>query len=521
MASKQDPDTSDETLSPSGQFQLEGEVLLPTLTILWHPDRRRIGASASILWNRSGEFELSRWAPLFRHADASEFPVDDRRISRSPLLMKRLASGGISVQPPATAMPVQIGEQQIKIPFTISKQSLDAGAVICLGRSVGLCLHRAQPQPEHALDQLGLIGSGHRMRQVRQQIHRAAKASASVLIQGETGTGKELTAQAIHRLSKRGEQKMVSINMATLGQELAAAELFGVRQGAYTGARDSRPGLFCEADGSTLFMDEIGDASPSVQVMLLRVLEDGRVRALGDNRERRVDVRVLAATDRSLSATAERSFNQPLRRRLEAVSIHLPPLRHRREDFGELFASFLSQAETELGHPIHIPAELICTLAVNPWSGNVRELRNFITRLAINAEPDGKIRWDRELANYLRADSTELESVTAIATPARIRYRDPVTVSDSDLFEALNNNSWQVMPAAKALGVSRTSMYALLKQCPGVRSAEEISAQEIRGVMDQGPDLDGWATRLKTPREALKRRICDLGLEVEAEAELS
>jgi two-component system nitrogen regulation response regulator GlnG len=339
------------------------------------------------------------------------------------------------------------------------------------------------------------------MRQVRQQIHRAAKANASVLIQGETGTGKELTAQAIHRLSKRGERKMISINMATLGQELAAAELFGVRQGAFTGARDSRPGLFCEADGSTLFMDEIGDASPSVQVMLLRVLEDGRVRALGDNRERSV----------------ERSFNQPLRRRLEAVSIHLPPLRHRREDFGELFASFLNQAETELGHPIHIPAELVCTLAVNPWSGNVRELRNFITRLAINAEPDGKIRWDRELANYLRADSIELESVTATSTPARIRYRDPVTVSDSDLFEALNNNSWQVMPAAKALGVSRTSMYALLKQCPGVRSAEEISAQEIRGVMDQGPDLDGWATRLKTPREALKRRICDLGLEAETE----
>ncbi|MGL6162594.1 sigma 54-interacting transcriptional regulator [Microbulbifer sp.] len=501
-------DTSEDTLSASRRFQFEGELLLPTLTILWHPDRRCIGASTPVLWNRAGEFGLSRWAPLFQQDDSSEFSLDDRRISRNPLLLKQLAEG-ISIQPPSTTMPVQVDEEQIESPLTVNEQSLEDGVAICLGRRVALCLHRAPPQREHCPTGLDLIGSGHRMRRVRQQIRRAAHANASVLIRGESGTGKELVARAIHQLSGRSERPMVSVNMATLGGELAAAELFGVRQGAYTGARTSRPGLICEADGSTLFMDEIGDASPSVQVMLLRVLEDGRLRPLGDSRERSVDVRFIAATDRPLEPDVERPFNQPLRRRLEAVCIQLPPLRQRREDFGELLAGFVTEAEAELGHPIHIPADLVCTLAMHPWPGNVRELRNFVTRLAIHAEPDGTIRWDDELAEHLHIDPRTEEAGTPPA-PNRIRYRDPATVSESDLLRALNDNGWRVMPAARSLGVSRTSMYALLKQSLEVRPAETIPEEEIYRVMEQGPDLDAWATKLKTPREALKRRISAL-----------
>lgn len=501
-------DTTEDTLSASGRFQFEGELFLPTLTILWHPDRRRIGASVPVLCNRAGEFELSRWAPLFLLGDGSEFSLDDRRISRNPLLLKQLAEG-ISIQPPSTSMPVQVGEEQIESPLTVSEQSLEDGIAICLGRRVTLCLHRAPPQREHHSTLLDLVGSGHHMDRVRQQIRRAAHANASVLIRGESGTGKELVARAIHHLSGRSERPMVSVNMATLGSELAAAELFGVRKGAYTGAHTSRPGLICEADGSTLFMDEIGDASPPVQVMLLRVLEDGRLRPLGDSRERSVDVRFIAATDRPLEADAERPFNQPLRRRLEAVCIQLPPLRQRREDFGELLASFVTGAEAELNHPMHIPADLVCTLAMQPWPGNVRELRNFVTRLAIHAEPDGTIRWDGELAEHLHIDPQKEDTGTASATN-RIRYRDPATVSDSDLLRALDDNGWRVMPAARALGISRTSMYALLKQSPEVRPAETIPEEEIYRVMERGPDLDTWAAQLKTTREALKRRISTL-----------
>ena len=507
MTNRPSPDTSDDTLSGSGGIGFESAALIPSLTIIWHPDRKRIGARATILWDQSGRFEVSRWTPLFAHPDPPGLALNDRCISRQPLLLKRLPSGGIVIHGPDSSMQVRIDSRKVTSDFTVTRESLAAGLVICLGRRVVVCLHQAQAQLQPGFDDLGLIGGGRRMDQVRRQIRMAARSNASVLIQGETGTGKELAAQAIHQQSDRRENRLVSVNMATLGRELAAAELFGVRQGAFTGARVSRSGLFGEADGSTLFLDEIGDAGRSIQVMLLRVLEDGKIRAVGASSDEQVDVRVLAATDQDLESSIEQPFNQPLRRRLEALSIRLPALRERREDFGQLFDHFLRPLEAELDRSVEVPGELIGELAARDWPGNVRELKNVVRRLALNAGPDGKIRWDEDLARSVSGSPDSGD-----AAPVRIRYRDPVTVSDSELITALNQSGWRVMPSAKALGVSRTSMYALLKRCPIVRTADQIPPEEIEEVMQQASDLDSWAASLKTPREALKRRIKDLGI---------
>lgn len=513
MADFREPDTGEYTLEPSGQFHFDDEILQPQITIVWHPQRDLIGANVPVLWDSAGEFALSRWTPLFRQRNQSGFPLDDRRISRSPLLLSRQSRSAVSVQPPSSSMSVEIDGTILHNTITLSSESLRAGVIICLGRRVGLCLHLSPPRHENETDHLGLIGGSYAMQQIRQQIHRVAPVDSSVLIRGETGTGKELVARALHRLSRRAGRDMISVNMATLSGELAAAELFGARQGAYTGARNNRPGLIGEADTSTLFLDEIGDASPAVQVMLLRVLEDGRVRPLGDSRDYPVDVRFVAATDRVLEPGAERSFNQPLRRRLESVTLSLPPLRERREDFGELFATFLGEAESGLGHGIRINASLICTLATKAWPGNVRELRNFVSSLAINSDANGEILWNRELTKYLREDSTETGQGMAAAPRARDRYKDPATVSDAELLQALDKNGWRIMPAAKALGISRTSMYALLKQSREVRAAREISTEDILEAVEGETDLDKCAARLKTPREALKRRIREIGLE--------
>ncbi|MFC6978903.1 sigma-54-dependent transcriptional regulator [Microbulbifer taiwanensis] len=390
------------TLEPSGQFQFEHEILQPQLTILWHPQRRLIGARAAVLWDSAGEFEISRWVPMFRLADESEFSLDDRRISRSPLLLKREPNSTLSIHPPLSSMTLAVNGAPLETAMTLSNKSLQAGVTICLGRRVGLYLRLSPPRRAEERDHLGLLGGSYPMAQVRRQVRRIAATNASVLVRGETGTGKELVARALHQFSPRSGREMVSVNMATLGGDLAAAELFGARQGAYTGARGDRPGLIREANGSTLFLDEIGDAPDAVQVMLLRVLEEGRVRPLGDSRDHPVDVRYVAATDRPLEAGAERAFNQPLRRRLEAATVNMPPLRERREDFGELFAAFLAEAEVERGHSIRITADQVCALAARPWPGNVRELRNFVTGLAINSDTDGEIHWNSELAAYLR-----------------------------------------------------------------------------------------------------------------------
>lgn len=508
MAAPELADTEEDTLEPSGSFQLERDIQQLQFTILWHPQRRLIGASAPVLWSSAGDFALSRWAPVFQGRDQSEFSLDDRRISRNPLLLKQRPQEAVSVEPPSTSMTVEIDGTPTESVVTLSGESLRAGVTICLGRKVALCLHLSPPRSSRGGDTLGLIGGSHRMAQLRQQIQQVAPTGASVLIRGETGTGKELAARAIHDLSRRAGCEMVAVNMATLGGELAAAELFGARQGAYTGARDSRPGLIREADGSTFFMDEIGDAPSSVQVMLLRVLEEGRVRPLGDSRDHPVDVRFVAATDRTLEANAERPFNQPLRRRLETFVLQLPPLRERREDFGELFLSFLAESEAEAGYGIRVSAELVCALAARHWPGNVRELRNFAARLAISAGPGGEIHWDESLADYLSPSITETGEATI--SPARTRYRDPASVTESDLLQAMNENGWRVMPAARALGVSRTSMYTLLEQSREIRQVQDIPSDEIQEVMRQGRDLDTWAAQLKTPREALKRRIGEM-----------
>ncbi|WP_250461869.1 sigma 54-interacting transcriptional regulator [Microbulbifer litoralis] len=503
------PETEEDTLEPSRRPPLEHEILQPQITILWHPDRHLIGATAPVLWNSAGAFELSRWAPLFQHRNEAGSSLGDRRISRSPLLLKRQPQGAISLEPPSASMAVEINGSTAKCTVSLSRDSLRSGATICLSRRVGLCLHLSPPRGQREDDRLGLVGSSRCMAQLRQQIRQVAPTNASVLIRGETGTGKELVARAVHSLSRRAEREMVSINMATLGGELAAAELFGARQGAYTGARNNRPGLIREAHGSTFFMDEIGDTSPSVQVMLLRVLEEGRLRSLGDSRDQPVDVRFVAATDRALEADAERPFNQPLRRRLETFVLQLPALRERREDFGELFLAFLTEAENEFDRALRVPADLVCTLAAGDWPGNVRELRNLVTRLAINAGADGELPWNGFPADHYHPATAETAAPSA-PRPRGPRYRDPATVNDSDLLRAMNENSWRVMPAARALGVSRTSMYALLEQSDTIRQTQQISGDEIRETMRQGPDLDAWAAQLRTPREALKRRIGEM-----------
>ncbi|WKD50790.1 sigma 54-interacting transcriptional regulator [Microbulbifer spongiae] len=503
-------DLLEDTLNASNHFQFEDALRLATFTIIWHPKRHRIGASAHLLWDQAGKFELSRWTPRFQHGDNCEYPLDDRRISRSPVLFRKV-SQGIVIHPPNTDMPVQIGAMQIENPITLEEEALEEGVVFCLGRRITLCLHWAPPRcPES--HKLGLVGSGHQLQRIGKQIRKAAQINASVLIRGESGTGKELVAHAIHDLSSRCGRSMVCVNMATLGGELAVAELFGVRQGAYTGARANRPGLIGEAHGSTLFMDEIGDAQPPVQAMLLRVLESGTLRALGDSRERNVDVRFIAATDRPLEAGSAPSFSQPLRRRLEAVCIQLPPLRRRREDFGELLLKFLVEAECELEQVIHLPADLVCILATRSWPGNVRELKNFVTRLTLYIQPDGTLLLGEDLAEYLQQEvTTEIKPAIA-ATRFPARYRDPATVSESDLLQALNTSGWRIMPAARTLGISRTSMYALLKHSTEIRFADAIAKEEIQQVMQEGSDLDAWAEQLKTPREGLKRRLNALAL---------
>ena len=227
----------------------------------------------------------------------------------------------------------------------------------------------------------GMVGSSPPMLELYGMIEKVAAAGVPVLIQGETGTGKELVARALHDASPRRGGPFLAENCAAISENLLESELFGHKKGAFTGAVVDRPGHFVAADHGTVFLDEIGDMPLSMQAKLLRVLQDGEVRAVGANTTRRVDVRIIAATHRDLpAAVASGEFREDLLFRLNVVTLHLPPLRERGEDVRAIARAILPAIAEEVGREATITEEALAALAGWSWPGNVRELENELRR---------------------------------------------------------------------------------------------------------------------------------------------
>jgi DNA-binding NtrC family response regulator len=231
----------------------------------------------------------------------------------------------------------------------------------------------------------GVLFRSPAMRRVISLVRRLEGSDTTALIHGETGTGKELVAQAIHARSRRRAGRFVAVNLGAISDHLRESELFGHVRGAFTGATDSRAGLFMEANGGCIFLDEVADASPGLQVALLRVLEEGTITPVGSDRPRRVDVRVIAATNRNLEEMVARGLlRRDLYYRLDVFPVELPPLRERPEDIFALATHFLARASLVMGkRPPGISREARAMLEAYHWEGNVRELRNVMERAAI------------------------------------------------------------------------------------------------------------------------------------------
>lgn len=231
----------------------------------------------------------------------------------------------------------------------------------------------------------GLVGHSAAMQQLRSLIRRIGPTASTVLLLGESGTGKEVVARALHRASARAQAAFIAVNCAAIAPELIESELFGHVKGAFTGAVEQRDGLFAAASGGTLFLDEISELPLSMQARLLRVLEERRLRPVGAERERAVDVRIIAASNRDLAAeVAAGRFRHDLYYRLAVVDIVIAPLRERGEDVAELAAHFMRELAATNGiEPLPLTRELVQRLGAHEWPGNVRELRNFIERSLI------------------------------------------------------------------------------------------------------------------------------------------
>jgi DNA-binding NtrC family response regulator len=291
---------------------------------------------------------------------------------------------------------------------------------------------------------------------VYKQIAYASDSAVPVLIQGESGTGKELVAHAVHDHGRRAARPFVALNCGAVPETLLESELFGHTRGAFTGAVADRKGVFEQAHGGTVFLDEIGETSPAMQVRLLRVLQDGEVRPVGAGRTVHVDTRIIAATNVDLErAVAEQRFRQDLFYRLSVIVIELPPLRERREDIPLLVEQFLRNASARTGRPTTIAAEALAALAEYRWPGNVRELENTIERLVVFTR--GHIALD-DLPEALAGKPRLLEEQL---------FRDLPTLDELErrylqhVLQAVGGNRSR---AAEALGIDRRTLYRMAER---------------------------------------------------------
>lgn len=304
-----------------------------------------------------------------------------------------------------------------------------------------------------------IVGRSPAMRALQGMLKKVAPAKASVLLLGESGTGKTLVARIIHEMSARADGPFVKINCAALPENLLESELFGHAKGAFTGATEEKPGRFEEADGGTVFLDEIAETPISLQAKLLRFLQDKEFERLGSPKTRKVNVRIIAATNQNLPALVEgKEFRQDLYYRLNVFPLHLPPLRERVEDILLLISHFLEKNAEEYNRRLKVDGSAQKVLLEYPWPGNVRELENIIERLCIMVEQDTISQSD--LPGFLMAGN-------AVRRAEDEEDRSGSKLDDlekAELWEALSRNRWVQSRAAQDLGITLRKLGYRLKK---------------------------------------------------------
>ncbi|MBK7534848.1 MAG: sigma-54-dependent Fis family transcriptional regulator [Myxococcales bacterium] len=491
----------------------------PVLVLAWHAQLARVGERLDLDARLT---EVSRLAPSWRTADGAEAgPLDDPFVSRTPFELWRLPSGMMEVgNPGGVALEVGGAPLAAGARRKLSALELRRGVPLGLGDRVVLMLTTSArfEEQDH-----GLVGVSAAMSELRAQVRAAADQAGPVLIQGETGTGKDLVARALHALGPRARGPLVAVNVAAIPAATAAAELFGHERGAFTGAEQARPGYFARAAGGTLFLDEVGDLPESVQPMLLRALESGEVQPVG-GQPRAVAVSVVAATDLELEAAiTDGRFRGPLYYRLAGTVVRVPPLRERGVDVALLLARFMlpllpaALADQTTAPQLGLPARAVVELLRRPWPGNVRELRSAAGQLAEVLRTGKPLRAESLAALGAasagakvggRAARASAPEVTPEVAPAPPRAFD-----EARLLATLRDHGFSLARTASALGVSRTHLDALIARSKGLRKAKDLAREEIVACrVEVGDDLTAMAARLAVSPRGLRLRMRQLGM---------
>lgn len=529
---------------------------VPTLTVLYHPRLNRIGERVRLgeLAKAPGRVALSRLEPEFAPPTqtGAGLPLASPFLSRRPLWIAAEYDGSFSLDTSEAGSSLVVDGATVRDTRTCSRAAVERGVVIEVAEQVVLLFHLTDA-PVSAGERFGLVGDSDGIAQVRAQIARVARTNAPVLVRGETGTGKELVARAVHDASERGQRPYLTVNMAAIPSSLAASELFGHVRGAFSGASQANAGYFGRADGGTLFMDEIGDTPPEVQASLLRVLETGEVQQLGADRLRRVDVRLVAATDADIDKEVEAGrFRAPLYYRLANQEVRLPPLCERRDDVGRLLLHFLEGELDAQGRGAALldvdgqgmswlPAAIAARLMRYAWPGNVRQLRN-VARYLASLDPRAAPLHvdDPHLDRLLPAGGSVVETIEqssegirdrlaaleaerdaarddeekeGASEPARPERRSPSDIGADELERVMASLDFKLGPTAAELGISRPALNELVDAHPTLERANNLSREVIAEAQAacEG-DVDAMWRRLRVSKRGLVLRMREVDL---------
>ncbi len=415
------------------------------------------GGRAGVERVRQGGIDLVVSDVKMPDLDGLDMLREIKAVSPSPHVITITAFGSIDT----AIRAVKLGAfDYITKPFEIDQLILSVQKALA-ERALRSEVARLQGEVQKSYRWGNIVGKSAVMQEMFALIQRLSGSAASVLLTGASGTGKELVAKAIHFNSPRRERPFVALNCAAIPDTLLESELFGYKRGAFTDARSDRPGIFVEADGGTIFLDEIGELSPTLQAKLLRVLQEGEIRPLGAARNEQVDVRVVAATNIDLEARlANGSFRQDLYYRLNVIHIHLPPLRDRAEDILALAEHFLARSATKAGKVIrgfHEAAKK--ALLGYGWPGNVRELENVVERAVALAESDLVEMEDLPAGVRERRATAEDELGAAVARGLTLEELEREFIKRVLAAEGGNKTR-----AAQRLGLDRKTLYRKLEE---------------------------------------------------------
>jgi two-component system nitrogen regulation response regulator NtrX len=410
-----------------------------------------------------GIAQYEKWRPQLVFLDVKMSGMDGiealKRIRQiDPAATVVMISGHATIQTAVEA--TQLGA------YDILEKPLDTDRILVLLRNTlqHLSLQEENARLRESIEaRYEIVGTSYAIRALTSQIEKVGVTPARVLITGENGTGKELVARAIHRLSPRASKPFIEVNCAAIPSELIESELFGHMKGSFTGAVQDRAGKFEQADKGTLFLDEVGDMSLAAQAKVLRVLQDGEVTRIGGSKRVQVDVRVLAATNKNLEHEIEEGrFRDDLFYRLNVVPLHVPPLRERREDIPLLAMHFAEQLARREGAPARaLDQSALDALQRLDWPGNVRELRNAIERLVILA-PGPRI----TATDVGRLTGPRAPDTTGLGTLLECRTYDEFkhAAERAFLLHKLREFDWNVSETARALEMPRSNLYKKIER---------------------------------------------------------